>query len=80
MAPPATAAQQAERWLTQTCICLQYVYEGEEPAEVLATATLKDGVDIHGTALLKCARAVSLATILTRSHMDRSQMAGPMQL
>jgi predicted dehydrogenase len=34
---------------------IQYVYEGEEPTQVQATATLKDGVDTHGTALLQYA-------------------------
>jgi hypothetical protein len=32
---------------------MQYVYEGEEPTQVQAIATLKDGVDTHGTALMQ---------------------------
>ena len=33
----------------------QYLYEGEDPTEVHAAGVLKDGVDTHGSVLLKCA-------------------------
>jgi hypothetical protein len=37
----------------QMASAMQYVYEDEEPTQVSAMATLKDGVDTHGTALLQ---------------------------
>jgi predicted dehydrogenase len=42
---------------------IQYIYEGEDPTDVQASAFLKDGIDVHGSALLQYPEGKSAAAM-----------------
>ncbi len=61
----------ADRSLAKFVLQAQYIYEGEEPTDVQASAFLKDGIDVLGSTLLKCASPIPLVFCAQMQNVSR---------